>query len=330
MPRAYLLTPALLLLIALCGVRFSPDVAQAGVNLPPVVTIISPTNGAVFAPGEPILFSGTAIDPETGPLGGVQMIWNSNIQPGLGTGTSFTRTNLREGTHVVTLRGSAPGGGGQATQAVTIIVGNPTATPTSTDTPVPPTATNTPTPVPPTATNTNTPVPPTATNTNTPVPPTVTRTSTAVPPTETRTPTVVPATATRTATRTSTPTAVPPTNGRRCADVNGDGRVRWDDVERIFRQIRRPYDARYDINMNGRVTFRDVELAFWQLGRRCRQEGTPTPTRTTAPPTATKTPAPPTATKTAAPATATKTPAPPTATKTPSEPTPTNTPILED
>jgi hypothetical protein len=95
-----------------------------------------------------------------------------------------------------------------------------TATPTATNTPVPPTATmtHTNTPVPPTSTNTpvpptatNTPVPPTATNT--PVPPTATVTNTPVPPTATNTP--VPPTPTNTQvppSATATNTAVPPTS----------------------------------------------------------------------------------------------------------------------
>jgi hypothetical protein len=69
----------------------------------------------------------------------------------------------------------------------------PTATPTPTNTPVPPTPTNT--PVPPTPTNTpvpptptNTPIPPTPTNTSLPPTPSNTPTNTPVPPTPTNTP----------------------------------------------------------------------------------------------------------------------------------------------
>ena len=84
-----------------------------------------------------------------------------------------------------------------------------TATPTRTNTAVPPTATRTNTPVAPTATptRTNTPVAPTATRTNTAVPPTATRTNTPVAPTATRTPTNTPASPTATPGPTSTATA---------------------------------------------------------------------------------------------------------------------------
>ena len=93
----------------------------------------------------------------------------------------------------------------------------PSPTPTSTNTPVPPsptpTSTNTPVPPSPTPTNTNTPVPPspTPTNTNTPVPPspTPTNTNTPVPPSPTPTNTNTPVPPSPTPTNTFTPT---PTN----------------------------------------------------------------------------------------------------------------------
>lgn len=120
--------------------------------------------------------------------------------------------------------------------SITLIVlpragSGPTATSTTTSTPVPPTVTNsgtstpTNTPVPPSATST--PVPPTSTSsptqtpipstaTSTPVPPTVTSTRTPIPPTATASSTAVPPTATNTATDTPAPptatrTQVPPT-----------------------------------------------------------------------------------------------------------------------
>ncbi len=92
----------------------------------------------------------------------------------------------------------APGGGATNT---------PTATPTRTNTPVPPAAT---------PTSTNTPVPPTATptRTNTPVPPAATPTSTNTPvaPTATPTRTNTPVPPTATPTHTNTPVLPPATN----------------------------------------------------------------------------------------------------------------------
>ncbi|MBI5288203.1 MAG: hypothetical protein HY873_04455, partial [Chloroflexi bacterium] len=142
--RLHLLLPAILLSIAGTVWAPRPQTASAGGNLPPIVTILSPADGASVAPGAMISFSATAIDPETGPLGGVFMFWASNIQGGLGVGTAFSRNDLITGTHIVTLRATDPGGM-QTARSITITVCVPTATPTATLTPVP-TATPTRTP----------------------------------------------------------------------------------------------------------------------------------------------------------------------------------------
>jgi chitinase len=291
----HLLIPAALLLLLSAATMPRPRQASAGANLPPVVTILSPADGDSFAPGTMITFSATAIDPETGPLGGVFMFWASNIQGGLGIGTSFSRSDLITGTHVVTLRATDPNGL-QTARSITITVGVPTATPT---------ATSTPTPVPPTATSTPTPVPLTATSTPTPVPPTATSTPTPRPPMATSTPTPAPA---KTAHPSRTPTPTPIPHPGRCADVDGDGRVTWKDVRLIAKAIHEgSKDPRFDVDGDGKVTFRDLRVALFQLGRKCHRHGpgaSPTPTATRPPkPTATPTPAPPepTATPTVAP-----------------------------
>ncbi len=158
----------------------------------------------------------------------------------------------------------------------------PTATPTVTPTPIPPTATNTPAPPTATSTPTNTPLPPTATNT--PVPPTATNTptNTPLPPTATNTP--VPPTATNTPTNTPLPptatnTPVPPTATN---------------------------------------TPTNTPLPPTATNTPVPPTATNTPTNTPLPPTATNTPVPPTATNTPTntplPPTATNTPVPPTPT----------------
>jgi hypothetical protein len=103
---------------------------------------------------------------------------------------------------------------------------------------------------------TTTPVP-----TNTAIP---TATRPPVTPTRVRTTPTAPArTPTAAVTRTPSPK-------RRCADVDGDGRVRLRDVRRIAEAAaRRTYDERYDINGDGRLSARDVAAATRQLGRRC-------------------------------------------------------------
>jgi subtilisin family serine protease len=69
------------------------------VNLPPVITINNPTNGAKFASGANITFAGTASD-EDGNLTN-SMTWSSNTQGVIGSGGSFVR-KLNDGIHTIT------------------------------------------------------------------------------------------------------------------------------------------------------------------------------------------------------------------------------------
>jgi len=76
---------------------------QAAANMPPEVTIASPSDGTTFAEGDSILFTGSAIDPEDGPLADRALIWVSGIDGVLGPGHTVTRDNLSPGTHAITL-----------------------------------------------------------------------------------------------------------------------------------------------------------------------------------------------------------------------------------
>lgn len=71
------------------------------------VTIEAPseTNGvpAAFQVGQTITFQGSADDPEDGPLSGGSLVWTSNVDGQIGTGTSFSRSDLSEGMHTVVL-----------------------------------------------------------------------------------------------------------------------------------------------------------------------------------------------------------------------------------
>ena len=84
------------------------------------------------------------------------------------------------------------------------------------------------------------------------------------------TPTAIAGTATApTRTRTVVATATRKA-GRRCADVNGDGRVSLRDVRLIAEHVALgTYAEQYDVNGDGRLTSRDVVRAVRQLGRRC-------------------------------------------------------------
>ncbi|HSF17629.1 MAG TPA: metallophosphoesterase [Vicinamibacteria bacterium] len=67
----------------------------------PQVTINSPVNGATFETGEHIVFSGGATDPEDGDITS-GLSWESDLDGVIGTGGSFVRFGLSEGTHIVT------------------------------------------------------------------------------------------------------------------------------------------------------------------------------------------------------------------------------------
>jgi hypothetical protein len=70
------------------------------VNQPPQVSIEAPAYGARFEIGQPIVFSGSASDPEDGALGAA-IAWTSNRDGAIGAGTSFTTSGLSVGTHTI-------------------------------------------------------------------------------------------------------------------------------------------------------------------------------------------------------------------------------------
>ena len=89
-------------------------------NQPPVITITEPAIGTYLA-GFAVPFAGTATDPEDGPLSGGSLVWTSSWEGVIGTGTSFTRSDLRVGSHVITLTAAdSDGATASATRSVTI------------------------------------------------------------------------------------------------------------------------------------------------------------------------------------------------------------------
>lgn len=76
----------------------------------PVVTIASPQDGAAYAGGEPIVFEGSAVTPVGWPLTGDALRWISDRDGELGTGRTFTRSDLSAGAHVITLEATDPFG----------------------------------------------------------------------------------------------------------------------------------------------------------------------------------------------------------------------------
>jgi hypothetical protein len=94
----------------------------AGPGKSPIVTITSPTQGATYALGNTVNFSGKAIDPEDGILSGISLEWSSSIAGVIGTGTSFAINSLPEGTQEITLT-VTDSNGSKAKSSVFITVG---------------------------------------------------------------------------------------------------------------------------------------------------------------------------------------------------------------
>jgi subtilisin family serine protease len=91
-----------------------------GSNTAPTVAISSPTSGGSFTAGAAITFTGTATDTQDGSLT-ASMTWSSSLQGTIGTGATFTRTDLIAGTHVITAR-ATDSGSLQGSASVTITV----------------------------------------------------------------------------------------------------------------------------------------------------------------------------------------------------------------
>lgn len=96
------------------------------VNAPPVVTITAPPNPTTVTFGTPLTFTGSALDPESGALGGGALVWRSNLDGVIGTGVSFTTATLSAGTHQLELRATDPRGA-SASEFVTVTVPVPLA-----------------------------------------------------------------------------------------------------------------------------------------------------------------------------------------------------------
>lgn len=80
-------------------------------NTPPSVNIISPSNGASFAQGNPVNFVASATDAEDdNNVLSASIVWTSNLQGSLGVGFSFSRSDLVVGTHTITASVTDSGG----------------------------------------------------------------------------------------------------------------------------------------------------------------------------------------------------------------------------
>ncbi len=89
-----------------------PAACSTPTNTPPSVTITAPATGSSFQQGTPVTFTGTASDAEQGDLT-AGLAWTSNNPaPGtnIGSGGSFTKSDLAVGSHTITASVTDAGG----------------------------------------------------------------------------------------------------------------------------------------------------------------------------------------------------------------------------
>jgi YVTN family beta-propeller protein len=90
-------------------------------NISPTVSITSPSTGSTHTEGDSITFSGSGSDAEDGTLTGSSLVWTSSVDGQIGTGTSFTRSDLSVGTHTITLT-ATDGEGATGSDSVSITI----------------------------------------------------------------------------------------------------------------------------------------------------------------------------------------------------------------
>jgi subtilisin family serine protease len=92
-------------------------------NTPPTVSITAPADGTTVPLGTPVTFTGSATDQQDGDLTS-QLAWTSNLQGPIGSGGSFTRSDLVAGTHSITAS-VVDSGGLSGGHSITLIVQAP-------------------------------------------------------------------------------------------------------------------------------------------------------------------------------------------------------------
>ncbi|HZD05215.1 MAG TPA: putative Ig domain-containing protein, partial [Longimicrobiales bacterium] len=106
------------------GASSSTQVSITVRDFPPGVPVIrSPADGQVFAPGEAIVFEGSAQDPEDGELSGTRLVWRSTRDGLIGTGRSFGSAALADGSHGISLT-ATDSRGQSATATITLRIVN--------------------------------------------------------------------------------------------------------------------------------------------------------------------------------------------------------------
>jgi murein DD-endopeptidase MepM/ murein hydrolase activator NlpD len=111
-----------------CSVTMDADktaTATFQTNNPPTATITNPLNGDTYTQFQSITFNGSGYDLKDGTLNAGSLVWTSNIDGQIGTGTSFTKNDLSIGTHTITLV-ATDSYGATGNNNVSILISSPT------------------------------------------------------------------------------------------------------------------------------------------------------------------------------------------------------------
>jgi len=114
-------------IVATDGIYTAIDETDQAITIPnqsPVPLIFSPANGSYIPPKGLVVLQGSATDMEDGSLTGASLVWGSDRQGELGTGTSLPLNSLESGTHIITLT-ATDSYGISAQTSVVIIIANP-------------------------------------------------------------------------------------------------------------------------------------------------------------------------------------------------------------
>lgn len=123
MNHSWLCPTALLLLVVLaaCGEEDPIDLIDPIGPGAPTVTITSPASGLTVNEGTPVQLTGSATDPEDGPLGETALAWASSVDGALGTGSSLEVASPSVGVHTITLTATdSDGNKGNASTSVLV------------------------------------------------------------------------------------------------------------------------------------------------------------------------------------------------------------------
>lgn len=97
-------------------------------NGQPTPTITSPSDGAAFLEGESIDFQGSGSDPEDGALSGGDLVWTSDVDGEIGSGETFSRSDLSSGDHTITLEATDSRNASTTTSVEITVEGDPVVT----------------------------------------------------------------------------------------------------------------------------------------------------------------------------------------------------------